>query len=129
MYIKVSVHCSGVFRCVQGCSGVHVIQRVVSLVVLTCVAVPCGSSNVCICSAPLQAYHRAVRRLLAKLEEHWNCSAGATAFVTPAGAQGFAPRYDVTESFVLQLEGTMRWRVYDPLSEDHTTPVRVYLYS
>ncbi len=39
-------------------------------------------------------------------------------YLTPVGTQGFAPHYDDIEAFVLQTEGSKRWRLYDnPLGQ------------
>ena len=69
-----------------------------------------------------QAQHRPLWQLLAKLEEHFRCGAGANTYLTPAGSQGFAPHYDDIEAFILQVEGAKRWRVYEPLDEERTLP-------
>jgi bifunctional lysine-specific demethylase and histidyl-hydroxylase NO66 len=61
--------------------------------------------------------------LLSLLESEWGCMVGCNAYLTPAQSQqGFAPHYDDIEAFVLQLEGTKRWRVYKPLSVETTLP-------
>lgn len=38
----------------------------------------------------------------------------AHVFLTPVGAQGFAPHRDAHASFILQCEGEKRWKVYSP---------------
>ncbi|KAL7547019.1 hypothetical protein ACHAWF_010341, partial [Thalassiosira exigua] len=43
--------------------------------------------------------------LLSLLESEFGCMAGANAYLTPKGAQGFAPHYDDVDVFVMQLEG------------------------
>ena len=35
-------------------------------------------------------------------QEHFCCGAGANAYLTPAGSQGFAPHYDDVDVFILQ---------------------------
>ena len=37
-------------------------------------------------------------------------------YLTPAGTQGFAPHYDDIEAFLLQLEGSKHWKIYQPRS-------------
>jgi lysine-specific demethylase/histidyl-hydroxylase NO66 len=70
-----------------------------------------------------------VHALLSTLELELACMVGANAYLTPPNAaQGFAPHYDDIEAFCMQLEGTKRWKVYEPTfklprasSEDFTT--------
>ncbi|GAB1691328.1 hypothetical protein KRM28CT15_31310 [Krasilnikovia sp. M28-CT-15] len=40
------------------------------------------------------------------------------AYLTPPGHQGFATHYDTHDVFVLQVEGTKRWRVHEPVLPD-----------
>ena len=47
---------------------------------------------------------------------------GANAYLTPSGSQGFAPHYDDVVVFILQQEGSKRWRVYSPESGPETLP-------
>jgi hypothetical protein len=70
-----------------------------------------------------------VHALLSTLELELKCMVGANAYLTPPNAaQGFAPHYDDIEAFCLQLQGSKRWKVYEPTiklprvsSEDFTT--------
>src|SRR5690606_16467300 len=39
----------------------------------------------------------------------------ANAYLTPAGASGFAPHHDTHDVLVLQVEGAKRWTVREPL--------------
>jgi bifunctional lysine-specific demethylase and histidyl-hydroxylase NO66 len=41
---------------------------------------------------------------------------------TPPNSQGFAPHYDDIETFVLQIEGKKRWRLYAPRNEKEYFP-------
>lgn len=59
-----------------------------------------------------QRWSDRLQTLLSALERHMNCAVGCNAYLTPAGAQGFAPHWDDIDAFVLQLEGTKRWHVY-----------------
>jgi ribosomal protein L16 Arg81 hydroxylase len=40
-----------------------------------------------------------------------------TVYLTPANSQGFTTHYDTHSVFVLQIEGSKRWRIYDVLQE------------
>jgi len=51
--------------------------------------------------------------MLSILEDFWGDGVGSNAYLTPAGSQGFAPHYDDVEAFVLQLEGSKDWKLYD----------------
>jgi len=51
----------------------------------------------------------ALRRVVAALEDAFQCPVGCNAYLTPPGTQGLAPHYDDIEAFVLQLEGTKQW--------------------
>jgi lysine-specific demethylase/histidyl-hydroxylase NO66 len=52
---------------------------------------------------------------LSTLELELQCMVGANAYLTPPNAsQGFAPHYDDIEAFCLQLQGSKRWKVYQP---------------
>jgi bifunctional lysine-specific demethylase and histidyl-hydroxylase NO66 len=42
----------------------------------------------------------------------------ANAYVTPPGARGFDPHYDVHDVFILQAAGQKRWIVHDPVHSD-----------
>lgn len=59
-----------------------------------------------------------IHALLSTLELELQCMVGANAYLTPPKAsQGFAPHYDDIEAFCLQLEGSKRWKVYEPTLE------------
>ncbi|GAM28910.1 hypothetical protein SAMD00019534_120860, partial [Acytostelium subglobosum LB1] len=69
-----------------------------------------------------QTFNINVWRALASLQTHFQCGMGANVYLTPAGAQGFAPHYDDVDVFILQLEGKKIWRLYNPRSEQETLP-------
>ncbi|CUI14636.1 Hypothetical protein, putative [Bodo saltans] len=53
------------------------------------------------------------------IEEVFQCSSGVNSYWTPKGSQGFAPHYDDVDVFLLQLEGSKRWRLHEaPLPSD-----------
>jgi uncharacterized RmlC-like cupin family protein len=69
--------------------------------------------------------------ILQALQLHWHPAAAycrglelrlgfpvqANAYATPAGAQGFAAHHDTHDVFVLQVSGSKRWRIYEPVVE------------
>ena len=56
-----------------------------------------------------------IHSLLSTLELELQCMVGANAYLTPPkSSQGFAPHYDDIEAFCLQLQGSKRWKVYEP---------------
>ncbi|MFI5935475.1 cupin domain-containing protein [Actinoplanes sp. NPDC051494] len=54
------------------------------------------------------------RRLGAELRQPLQVNA----YLTPAGNKGFATHYDTHDVFVLQVDGTKRWRVHEPVLPD-----------
>jgi len=65
----------------------------------------------------LPALHRTwpgLRDLCRSLDAEFNHPSHANAYLTPGNAVGFTPHYDTHEVFVLQLQGTKHWRVYNP---------------
>ncbi|MEU7904817.1 JmjC domain-containing protein [Actinoplanes sp. NPDC049118] len=60
---------------------------------------------------PLTDY---TRRLGAELRQ----PVQANAYLTPAGSQGFATHYDTHDVFVLQVDGSKRWRIHEPVLAD-----------
>ncbi|MCM4077653.1 cupin domain-containing protein [Paractinoplanes hotanensis] len=40
------------------------------------------------------------------------------AYLTPPGSQGFSTHYDTHDVFVLQVDGTKRWRLHEPVLAD-----------
>jgi cupin superfamily protein len=69
----------------------------------------------------LQGLHRIwppiidfTRRLGAELRQPLQVNA----YLTPAGNKGFATHYDTHDVFVLQVDGTKRWRIHPPVLSD-----------
>ncbi len=48
-------------------------------------------------------------------EQIFNCPFQTNLYFTPAGAQGFKTHHDTHDVFVLQVSGSKKWRVYDPV--------------
>ncbi len=68
----------------------------------------------------LQALHLnwpAVALYCRDLESRLGFPVQANAYLTPAAAQGFAVHHDTHDVFVLQVAGSKRWRLYDPVLE------------
>jgi|GEM_PF-296664 len=64
-----------------------------------------------------------VAALSRNLESVFHCPIHANMYLTPAGSQGFSAHYDPHDVFILQLEGTKHWRLYErvellPLASD-----------
>ncbi len=65
----------------------------------------------------LQSLHRihpALVRFCRDLADELGHATQCNAYVTPPGAQGFAPHHDTHDVFVLQVDGHKRWNVYEP---------------
>lgn len=72
----------------------------------------------------LQALHRThppVLRLSQRLAAELGHPVQVNAYVTPPQNQGFSDHYDVHDVFVLQISGSKRWVVHDPV---HPAPLR-----
>lgn len=61
-----------------------------------------------------QQFHEPAWRLLVALEGAFGALFGANAYLTPPGGQGLAPHFDDVEVFMLQVEGSKRWRLHAP---------------
>ncbi|MFJ8870252.1 cupin domain-containing protein [Streptomyces sp. NPDC102473] len=69
----------------------------------------------------LQALHRTwepVADLVADLSTELGHPVQANAYVTPPQNRGFDAHYDVHDVFVLQIEGTKRWIIHEPVLPD-----------
>ena len=63
-------------------------------------------------------YSDAIQSLISTLELEFHCMVGANAYLTPPrSSQGFAPHYDDIDAYCLQLQGSKRWKVYEPTVE------------
>ncbi|KAN0025020.1 hypothetical protein ACTFIV_009431 [Dictyostelium citrinum] len=69
-----------------------------------------------------QTFNSNVWKLCSTLQTHFQCGVGANIYLTPAGAQGFAPHYDDVDVFILQLEGKKEWRLYNPRDPNEVLP-------
>ncbi|WP_199539135.1 cupin domain-containing protein [Desertihabitans brevis] len=72
----------------------------------------------------LQALHRTwapVNDLCARLGADLGHPVQANAYITPPQNRGFSDHYDVHDVFVLQVEGSKRWIIHEPV---HPDPLR-----
>jgi len=71
-----------------------------------------------------QKHSDAIFTLLSTLEHEFGCMMGSNVYLTPGGYpnQGFAPHYDDVDVFILQLEGTKIWKVYEPANKGEKLP-------
>jgi ribosomal protein L16 Arg81 hydroxylase len=51
-------------------------------------------------------------RLCRSAEQQFSCVFQTNVYFTPPGAQGFSTHHDTHDVFILQLEGSKRWRTY-----------------
>ena len=69
----------------------------------------------------LQALHRTwppLVRFGSELAAELGHPVQINAYITPPQNQGFAPHYDTHDVFVLQIAGTKRWRIHEPVLPD-----------
>ncbi len=67
-------------------------------------------------------YHRPLNRLVDMTVRTFYGDSNAYLFYTPAGMQGLKPHWDQVDVFILQIEGSKEWRVYDsPMKLPRTT--------
>ena len=72
----------------------------------------------------LQALHRTwepISDFSSRLSTELGHPVQANAYITPPQNRGFDDHYDVHDVFVLQIEGTKRWIIHEPV---HTDPLR-----
>jgi len=55
-------------------------------------------------------------------QDYFGTSVGANVYLTPPDSQGFAPHYDDSEAFILQLEGYEHWKLYRPRNKREELP-------
>jgi lysine-specific demethylase/histidyl-hydroxylase NO66 len=54
------------------------------------------------------------RHLTDVFAETFACPSEVVAFLTPAGKDGYAPHHDPVDVYVIQIEGTKDWRIWEP---------------
>lgn len=53
-------------------------------------------------------------KMLCLLEEFFGIRASCIADWSPPGAQGFLPHYEDVHTFIIQLEGSKKWKIFGP---------------
>jgi len=61
----------------------------------------------------LQDSLRSLGEFCGALEARFSAHTQTNVYLTPPGAQGFAPHHDTHDVFVLQISGTKKWRLYE----------------
>ncbi|WP_405550589.1 cupin domain-containing protein [Streptomyces sp. NBC_01171] len=56
----------------------------------------------------------AARHLADLFARTFACPCEVVAFLTPAGKDGYAPHHDPVDVYVIQIEGTKDWRIWEP---------------
>jgi ribosomal protein L16 Arg81 hydroxylase len=74
----------------------------------------------------LDVHWKPISMLCRNLENALHHPTAANLYFTPPSAQGFLPHFDTHDVFVLQLEGSKTWRLYDavaslPLADSRST--------
>ncbi|MGW6058568.1 JmjC domain-containing protein [Streptomyces sp. NPDC055189] len=54
------------------------------------------------------------RHLVNVFAQTFACPSEVVAFLTPAGKDGYAPHHDPVDVYVIQIEGTKDWRIWEP---------------
>lgn len=65
----------------------------------------------------IQRFSKPIARLCANLQKEFNFRTLGEMFLTPKNQKALAPHYDAHDVFVVQLEGTKYWRLYDKVYE------------
>lgn len=55
-----------------------------------------------------------LRRFTQVISDTFGVRTDCVAFLTPAGKRGFSPHHDPVDLFIVQTEGTKRWRLWNP---------------
>ena len=57
--------------------------------------------------------HEGVRKLCTRVTRQVSAQTQTNIYLTPPSSQGFKPHWDTHDVFVLQIEGSKRWRIYE----------------
>jgi hypothetical protein len=73
--------------------------------------------------------HEGMRRLCSAVTRQGTARTQTNIYLTPPDSQGFKPHWDTHDVFVLQVEGSKRWRIYGggprlPLKDDKFDPAK-----
>lgn len=62
-------------------------------------------------------YSTILHRIINLLDNEFGMFTGSNMYYTPANSQSFAPHYDDVDVFIIQCEGSKRWRLYAPMNQ------------
>ncbi|GAA3522333.1 hypothetical protein GCM10022393_41090 [Aquimarina addita] len=68
----------------------------------------------------VQRYWKPIQRLCQSLQKEFNFRTLGELFLTPKNQKALSPHYDAHDVFVVQLQGTKHWTLYD---EEYQTPL------
>lgn len=69
-----------------------------------------------------QRFTEPLWHLMYMLESFWGSCVGCNTYWTPKHSQGFAPHFDDIDAYILQVEGTKRWKLYDSVDAQTILP-------
>lgn len=61
----------------------------------------------------LNNYWEPLATFCRNLEQFFTCPVGANVYLSPKNSQAFPPHFDLHDIFVLQVEGSKHWKLYD----------------
>lgn len=62
----------------------------------------------------IEQFHQAIASFCGHLQNFLNHQVIANFYLSPAHSQGLNPHYDTHDVFVLQIEGSKTWKIYEP---------------
>eukprot|EP01083_Nonionella_stella_P065060 170133_1 len=71
-----------------------------------------------------QHFYPDIAKMIGLLESYFGVEVGCNVYITPNKKQGLAPHWDDVEVFVLQIEGTKRWQLYERPEDENNYPLQ-----
>ncbi|WPT13768.1 Ribosomal oxygenase 1 [Picochlorum sp. SENEW3] len=69
-----------------------------------------------------QRFTEPLWHLMYMLESYWGSCVGCNVYWTPKHSQGFAPHFDDIDAYILQIQGTKRWRLFNSVDTQTVLP-------